>query len=340
MAYQVLDPSKLNLYPPNSTTRDEKSGAVFLKDGVKPVSGTVKTVGDPTNPGSLKGTMTGSSPTSVGLIPGGPSAVQTPSGSIDQLSALKQVLGNMSTMAQQAGIVKNTGTLAAGLSVAGMGADHTPGSVLEQMMGIVESNTTKPIQQEFSNLQSTIESIANQRQQATADAKTQLSTMMANGMWNKLTDAQRQTVWTAAGFLGKPEVQQKTGFEHTTDADGHVWNVQYDLTSGKILSKTDMGTIGKPSKGSKGGAPSPIDGLSADQAKQVQAFNTDMLDPTKVGVKGGVATRGEEQSDPTSWVTRDQLIAKLTAKWGRIIDPNDIATAVYKAYPDAGTPQA
>lgn len=83
----------------------------------------------------------------------------------------------------------------------------------------------------------------------------------------------------------------------------------------------------------------PKDTETARIEQVQQDFMADVMNPGKLGIEGKIATGGEEGViDPitgeSDYVTREELIRRLQAKWGRYGErPEDIEDAVYYVYP-------
>lgn len=316
MAYQILSPDLLSKYKPDQYSRDA-SGAVILNPGVTPIPGTFKTVSTPG--GGLDRTLPSDKSLPTGQLPG----------QVDNLTALKLVMQSMGQLALKKGLTGGTQAVLAGFEKQGITPEHQPGSFTANIVDFVERQTGNPIQNELNTMNTIIDSVAQQK----TTAQDQIDRLISNGMWSQIDPEQRQKLWNAAGYTGTPAVTGKTTFEHFTDADGHVWNVQYDSVTGDLISKTDFGPIGKGFKPTGGGG---SDGtLTAAQANQ--KFREDLVNPKNVGITQQIAIHGEEkQADPElakGYVSREVLINKLFALWGMYFSRERIADAVYQTYP-------
>lgn len=314
MAYQILSPDKLSLYKPDQYLPPDKTGAIFLKEGVKPITGTFKVVGN------QDGTLTQTLPKTL------PTTGSSPQ--VDNLTAMQIVLQQMGALAQKQGLAKGTEAILGGFAQQGITPEHQPGSFAANIVNFVEQQTGNPIQQQLDTMNQIIEGVARQKDLA----QNQIDKFMSNGIWSTLTDDARKQLWQAAGYTGTPTVTGKTAFEHFTDADGHVWNVQYDAVTGNIISKTDFGPIGKGFKPTGGGG----GGTGKDELKARQDFSSDLADPTGVGIKLQIAANGEEKDRPDLYISRETLIQKLYAKYSWAYPLEDVRRAVYDAYPDSG----
>lgn len=287
MAYQILSPSKLSAYKPTDYRKD--GNAIVLNDGVKPIAGTFKVTANKSSQ-SLDQTL----PSEKSL------PVNTAFGQVDQLTALKLAMGDMSRLALKQGLGGGTKAILGDLDKQGLGPEHIPGGTVGNIINFVENQVGNPIQNELSQMNSIIDAVGQQRNAA----QDQVDKLISNGLWSQIDPTQRQKIWNAAGYTGAPTVTGKTSFEHFTDADGHVWNVQYDAATGDLISKTDFGPIGK---GFKPTGPGP-DKLT-DKEKLSEAISKVAKQLQGRSGADGYVSPDSYKRARTVWVT-----AGLTAK--------------------------
>lgn len=285
---------------------------------------------------SLSGTL----PADQSLKP-----VQTEAGSpIGGLDALRQVMKTVSDRASAEAMKSGATNAFKGFEALGASPEKVSGNFVADIINFVEKSTQPTIQDEFTQMTSLIDNIEkyqkdlrDRNDQITANSQSIIDKSVANGMWQKMSDAQRQKLWTSAGYIGKPIVTQDISFQQFEDARGHIWNVGIDSRTGAVVRKDDLGLMGTPSKG-------PADTAEEDRLKTIAAFKADLVNPKGVGIDKGIAIHGEDvpaaqgstknkQGNPISdYVTRETLISKLQAKWGYLIAPEDIAQQVYDTY--------
>ncbi len=259
-------------------------------------------------------------------------------GQVDDLTALKIMLKESTNLAIKRGLVSGTQGALEGLAGMNITPEKISGGSFASIINMVEQNTVPAIKSEYEQMAMIIEGIAQRRDQAKADelnarteARDQISQMISSGMWNKMEDPQRVALWQAAGYAGDPTIMQKTSFYHTEDADGNVWNITYDSETGEVVRKENLGPIGTPSSS---GTQSLEEKELEKQEKLVKEFKDDLMDPKKVGIDRRIATKGEDQTDSQTYISREEFLNKLIAKWGDQIEPEDIKRALYETYPD------
>lgn len=301
--------------------RDSKGG-ISVKDEVDPRRG---------DSSSLKNTLP--SEQKQNELPTGDM-----SGQVDEMTALQIMLRESTNLALKGGMKSGSEALLGGMAELGYTPEKMSGNFTANIIDFVEGQTVDKVTNQYELMAQIVDGISKKREQEKQDAlntrneaRDQISQMIGSGMWNKLEDGQRSALWQAAGYTGNPTTMQKTSFYHTEDADGNVWNIVYDSETGEVIKKENLGPIGTPSStGSQGQA----DNLAEKQAKLIKDFKDELMDPKKVGIDRRIATKGEEQTDNQTYVSREEFINKLIAKWGDQIEPEDIRRSVYEAYPD------
>lgn len=172
---------------------------------------------------------------------------------IGQMGLLRKVLSKLSANYQASGMKSGLQSVTSGL-----GPDFAPekvsGNTMAGIMDFVERRVREPIQNDAKTLSDTIDSVAKmsaelqtQKEKVTDNARQMISQAISGNMWNEMSDAQRKSLWTAAGYVGEPVTAKdtNTGAYHVTDENGNVVNVVYDKTTGAIISQESLGKIGK-----------------------------------------------------------------------------------------------
>jgi len=212
------------------------------------------------NPGSLEKTLPASVP--AGQSPALPGAApnltgnQLPEASgIGQMSLLRRVLSKLSTNYQASGMKGGLQATMSGLEKsAGFSPEKVSGNMVSQIVDFVEGQVRNPIKETADTFADAIDSIAkinqemsSQKEKVTDNARQLISQAISGNMWNDMSDAQRKSLWTAAGYAGDPVTAKdtNTGAYHVTDESGEVVNVVYDKTTGAIISQESLGKIGK-----------------------------------------------------------------------------------------------
>jgi len=206
---------------------------------------TVKQESSSSNQGSLQNTLGGESTsesTAEKVLP-------TETVKTDNYGALKLALQSAANIAKKSAVKTGmTGTLST-LSGQGIDTSKVSGDIAYKIADFVSGQTVKPIETALTNVKDVVDSIQTQSKQLKDDSRSQITQSISNGMWNKMTDEQRATLWSAAGYTGDPIMAKDANIEYyqSTDSDGNVWNVGYDKSTGAITSKSNLGKIGKSS---------------------------------------------------------------------------------------------
>jgi len=170
-----------------------------------------------------------------------------PSSGLDQLSALKIALRNASDIATKSGIKTGLQNTFGAMGNQGISPEKVSGNLVGGIIDFVENNVKTPIESQFNNMSDIVDNITKKQDQIKNEAQSQITQSISSGMWNQLEDTQREALWTAAGYVGKPPMvkDDNIAFYHTEDNQGNVWNVGYDKTTGAITKKENLGPIGK-----------------------------------------------------------------------------------------------
>jgi LysM repeat protein len=221
----------------------------------------------PASGGSLEKTLP-SETVDEGLGAGAPAGGEAalPEKSGDQLSALKIALREASSLATKRGISAGNQAMLGGFEKAGISPDKVSGSLVKGIVNFTESRVKPSIESLSENIGDIVDSISKKSEETKSESRSQITQMISGGMWNKLDDNQRKTLWTAAGYTGEPVMSKDDNIEyyHTTDNDGNVWNVGFDKSTGAITTKSNLGKIG--SSGTN-----PVDKITLQDATKQMA---------------------------------------------------------------------
>lgn len=250
------------LHGPNGAKKVVDAGSQQASDLMKQGWGlTTGSYKDPTvvDSGNLKGTL-----------PSTPD-VNTPFGQVNQLDALQMMMKKTGAVIQKQGLLKGVQTAGTTLkATTGVSTSFGPGGdFLGNLISFVDSHVNQPTRDTFQSASEMIASVASQSAKVQDDSRSQINQMMANGQWDRLKDTERQTLWKSAGYQGPAMTldQNLPAFEHVTDADGNVWNVQYDPKTGAIISKTNFGPVGVQKTSGGGGGGTGTGGLASAAKK-------------------------------------------------------------------------
>lgn len=202
---------------------------------------------------------------------------EIPTTSLDQMTLLKMALGEASSLAVKSGLRTGLETTFGSLGATGYSPEKQSGSMVGKIIDFVEGQVAPPVEKEFNKMTSIIDSITSQkasiesqREKLTDNARQQITQAISSDMWNNMTDDQRKKLWDAAGYTGDPVSSKSTNTAayHVTDDNGDVWNVIYDKSTGAIINKENLGSIGKGKSGSG----------TTDEDKEIKAFQNDAAD--------------------------------------------------------------
>ncbi len=195
-----------------------------------------------------------------------------PSGSVDQMTLLKIMLGEASTLATKQGTKAGLTETFAGLANQGVRPENVSGNLTSRIIDFVEGQVSKPIEKNFDKMSLIVDSMSKTKANLQAqtdklkdDARQQISQAISGDMWNNMNDDQRQKLWDTAGYSGKAIAAKNSNlsYYHVTDDNGDIWNVGYDKTTGAITSKENLGSLGKSSTTPTG------------DDKEIASFNSD-----------------------------------------------------------------
>jgi hypothetical protein len=146
-----------------------------------------------------------------------PADKSLPASSIDQMTLLKLMLGEASSLATRQGVRGGLQTTFNTLESQGIRPENTSGSMSSRIIDFVEGRISKPIEREFDKMSTIIDSIGAQKKalqdqenKLKDDARARISQAITGGMWNKMTDDQRKELWEASGYTGEPVASKDT----------------------------------------------------------------------------------------------------------------------------------
>jgi hypothetical protein len=256
------------------------------------------------NQGSLEGTLGGQQNANNTVDKSLPvEATKT-----DNYGALKLALQKAAEVAKKSTV--KTGMLGTMGKLSGQGIDTSKvsGDIAYRIADFVSGQTVKPIETALTNVKDVVDSIQTQSKQLKDDSRLQITQSISNGMWNKMTDEQRSTLWSAAGYTGNPIMAKDENVEYyqSTDSAGNVWNVGYNKSDGSIISKTNLGQIGKGT--------SDTDTKKTEPARII----SDLLNKITVN---GKASPSDYNAAKNKWTTYYNLDAKdFDEKFAQYVD--------------------
>jgi len=225
-----------------------------------------------------------------------------PSSGLDQLSALKIAMRNASDIAAKSGIKTGLTDTFGALGSQGISPEKVSGNLVGGIIDFVENQVRTPIESQFNNMSDIIDNLTRKQEEIKSEAKAQVSQAISAGMWNEMDDSQRQSLWTAAGYVGKPPLAKddNMAFYHTEDNEGNVWNVGYDKNTGAIIKKENLGPIGRASS-------SPIEEEKITLQDATKAMASKLA--TRVGQDGKISPM-DYATAKAAWVAESGFSGK------------------------------
>lgn len=244
----------------------------------------------------------------------------------DSFTNLRLALREASRIALNRGVNSGRGIAAQGLesAIPGFGKGNISGGTFANIIDSVNKQYQPSIQDEFTNMIDTVNSIQKQKENLTVNSQKQIDSAINNGMWQKMDASQKQTLWEAAGNTGT--APEATGKLDTSITEINGRKVLINNQNGEIIKS--LGSVAAPGNGDT------LTEKKDTRVKQIVAMNPNewgkAADQIDVEFGAGTATKYDsylksiyapESAKPVSTEKISELQDKVTQIDSLMKDP-------------------